>query len=73
MIKEKKILKALNDTANKYECSPASIALAWLIQHPLVAAPIASATKEKQLDELIKSVEISLSEDDVRILNAAGN
>ncbi len=66
----KKILKALNEVAGEHNYPPASVALAWLIQHPLVTAPIASATKEKQLNELMQAAEINLSESDVERLTA---
>lgn len=64
----KKILKALNDVAGEHNYPPAAVALAWLIQHPLVTAPIASATKERQLNELMRATEINLSESDVERL-----
>lgn len=68
----KKVLKALNDVAGEHNYPPAAVALAWLIQHPLVTAPIASATKEKQLNELMQAAEINLSDSDVERLNKAG-
>ncbi len=68
----KKVLKALNDVADEHNYPPAAVALAWLIQHPLVTAPIASATKEKQLNELMQATEINLSESDVERLNETG-
>jgi aryl-alcohol dehydrogenase-like predicted oxidoreductase len=67
-----RILKTLHELSTKYECSPAAISLAWLIQKPLVTAPIASATSETQLKELMQSAEINLSEQDVALLNKAG-
>ena len=70
--KGKKILKALNEVSDKHGYPPAAVALAWLIQHPMVTAPIASATKENQLNELMQSAEINLSESDIELLNNAG-
>jgi aryl-alcohol dehydrogenase-like predicted oxidoreductase len=67
-----RILKTLHELSTKYECSPAAISLAWLIQKPLVTAPIASATSETQLKELMQSPGINLSEQDVALLNKAG-
>ena len=66
------ILKVLEELSEKYACSYATISLAWLIQNPLVAAPIARATNETQLRELMQSTEINLSEPDIQKLNAAG-
>jgi aryl-alcohol dehydrogenase-like predicted oxidoreductase len=67
-----KILKDLNEISKKYQCSPSAISLAWLIQNPLVTAPIASATNEAQLAELMQSAEINLTEEDILRLNKAG-
>lgn len=67
-----KILKALNEISKKYQCSLSAISLAWLIQNTLVTAPIASATNETQLAELMQSAEINLSEEDLHTLTKAG-
>ncbi len=42
------------------------------MQHPLVSGPIASATKEKQLNDLMQAAEITLFGSDVERLNEAG-
>ena len=65
------ILKTLKDLSSKYNCSHAAISLAWIIQNPLVTAPIASATNEKQLYELMQSVQITLTKEDIDLLNKA--
>ncbi|MEO6636828.1 MAG: aldo/keto reductase [Ginsengibacter sp.] len=70
--KGKKILKALNEISGKHNYPPAAVALAWLIQHPMVTAPIASATKEAQLNELMQAADINLPASDIEILNNAG-
>ena len=70
--KGKKILKALHDVADEHGCPPVAVALAWLIQHPLVTAPIASATSENQLNELMQVADINLSKSDIEQLDVAG-
>lgn len=55
-----RILAALDEVAREYAATPAQIALAWLMAKPPVAAPIASATSVKQLDELIGAARIAL-------------
>lgn len=67
--KGKKILSALDEVSAKYHCSPASIALAWLMTRPAVVAPIASATNLDQLRDLIKAVEINLDADSIEALS----
>lgn len=66
------ILKILNELSKKYTCSYATISLAWLIQNPLIAAPIASATNGKQLNELMQAPDLKLSPQDIEQLNNAG-
>jgi aryl-alcohol dehydrogenase-like predicted oxidoreductase len=48
--------------------SAAQVACAWVLQSPGVTAPIIGATKSHQLKELIASVEIELSADEVAAL-----
>jgi aryl-alcohol dehydrogenase-like predicted oxidoreductase len=67
--KGKKILSALDEVSTKYNTYPATIALAWLMSRPAVVAPIASATNEAQLKDLLKSVEITLDEESIRLLS----
>jgi len=47
------------------------IALAWVTAQPGVTAPIASATSVEQLDELMASVDVKLSDDHLAALSAA--
>ncbi len=65
-----KIVKALEEVAAKNTATSAQVALAWLIQHPTITAPIASASQLGQLD-ILKSVELNLSTDDLSYLNKA--
>jgi len=66
-----RILKALDEVAARQESVPATVALAWLLARPSVTAPIASATSLRQLDTLIKAPELSLSPDDLSLLDQA--
>ncbi|MBC9933469.1 aldo/keto reductase [Chitinophaga qingshengii] len=66
-----RILVALDKVADKYNSTPAGVALAWLLTRPTVAAPIASATSVPQLHEIIKGVQLKLDSEAVEILNTA--
>ncbi len=66
-----RILAALDQVAKAHQTVPAVIALAWLIQRKSVTAPIASATSVKQLTELARAAEITLSSNDVAKLDQA--
>ncbi|SFQ72151.1 aldo/keto reductase [Hymenobacter arizonensis] len=65
------ILKAIDVVAERQQVSPAQVALAWLMQAPSVAAPIASATSVEQVTELLKATELQLSAEDVQTLEKA--
>jgi aryl-alcohol dehydrogenase-like predicted oxidoreductase len=64
-----RILHALDEVAAEYKTSQSSVAVAWLLTRPTVAAPIASATSLEQLQELFKAVELNLSERTVAYLD----
>jgi aryl-alcohol dehydrogenase-like predicted oxidoreductase len=55
------ILSVLDEFSAAHRCTPAAIALAWLMERKSVTAPIASATSVKQVEELSKAVEVKLS------------
>lgn len=47
---------------------PIQVALAWVMSKPGVAAPIISATKIEQLDQLVQGMSITLSADEMQAL-----
>ncbi|HSE13771.1 MAG TPA: aldo/keto reductase [Rudaea sp.] len=66
-----RILAALDAVAARRQATPAQVALAWLIARPGITAPIASATSVEQLEEILASVRLQLSAEDIAALNAA--
>jgi len=68
-----KILDALSEVAQAYDTTPASVALAWLIQRPSVTAPIVSATSLSQLDSVIKAPQLELDHAAIEALNTASD
>ena len=50
---------------------PAQIALAWVLGQPGITAPIVGASKMEHLDDAVASLEVTLSDDDVRQLEEA--
>jgi aryl-alcohol dehydrogenase-like predicted oxidoreductase len=65
------ILAALDDVAAEAGATPAQVALAWLAAQPGVTAPIASATRLEQLEELLGVLTLELSGEQVERLSAA--
>jgi aryl-alcohol dehydrogenase-like predicted oxidoreductase len=67
-----KVLAALDEAAKAVGARPAQVALAWIMAHPSITAPIASATSVEQLNELMAAAQLSLPAEVVERLNAAG-
>jgi aryl-alcohol dehydrogenase-like predicted oxidoreductase len=65
------VLQALDEIAAEHDAAVAAVALAWLREQPTVVAPIASATSPEQLDELVASTELTLSDAERERLAAA--
>lgn len=65
------ILDALDKVAARHHAQPATIALAWLLAQPAIAAPIASATNRQQLEPLTAAPAIRLSQEDLDLLDKA--
>ncbi|QIR41760.1 aldo/keto reductase (plasmid) [Tolypothrix sp. PCC 7910] len=67
------ILKAIDQIAKTYNSTPTQVSLAWLIANPTITAPIVSATKVEQLNDIIKSVNLHLDQDAIDLLNQASS
>lgn len=65
------VLAALDKVAAGAKATQAQIALAWLMAQPTVVAPIASATSVAQVEDLLGSMRIKLSAEQLAILNSA--
>ncbi|RAJ08923.1 aryl-alcohol dehydrogenase-like predicted oxidoreductase [Chitinophaga skermanii] len=65
------ILQALDEVAARHHATPAQISLAWLIARPSITAPIASATSVAQVKDIVQSVQVHLSAEDIEKLNTA--
>ena len=62
------LLAVMDRIAKDCEATVAQVALAWLLDQPGIAAPIASATTADQLDELVEAVDIELMPDQLTLL-----
>ena len=68
-----RILAALDAVAKRRNSTPAAVSIAWIAAQPGVGAPIASATSVDQVSSLVEGARLTLSNDDVKELTAAGN
>jgi aryl-alcohol dehydrogenase-like predicted oxidoreductase len=66
------VLAAMDAIAAETGASLSQIALAWVAAQPGVVAPIASATSVEQLDEIMGSEDVLLSEEHLAALTVAG-
>ena len=67
------VIKALDEVAKAHHSTPARVALAWLIAQPGVTAPIASATSEKHLLDLVEATKLTLDSASIEKLNAVSD
>jgi aryl-alcohol dehydrogenase-like predicted oxidoreductase len=66
-----RIIAALDQVARANDAKPAQIAIAWLIARPSISAPIASATRLTQLNELLDAAQIKLDAEALALLDKA--
>jgi aryl-alcohol dehydrogenase (NADP+) len=62
------VAQRVGDVAGRLGLRPAQVALAWLLSRPDVTSPIIGASKLSHLDEAIRALEITLSAEDVALL-----
>jgi aryl-alcohol dehydrogenase-like predicted oxidoreductase len=66
-----RILDAMDKVAAEQNVQLSQIAIAWLLHKPFITSAIASATKEKQLNELIDATDLQLSGEQMAALDKA--
>ena len=66
------VLPALDEVVAETGAEHATVALAWLLVQPGIAAPIASASRPEQLDAQFAALDLALSDDQLARLSAAG-
>ena len=59
--------------ASRHNASPARVALAWVLGRPAVSSVIVAARKAEQLEDNIAAADLQLSDEDVRLLDAASD
>ena len=64
------IIDAVGKVAQAHGVSRAQVALAWLRRQPVVTAPLVGAGSVAQIDDAVASLDLELTEEDVRLLEA---
>ncbi len=65
---DRPIVDRLTEIAEERGVSRAQVALAWVVRHPAVSAPIVGATRPEHLADAVASVDLQLSDDEVKRL-----
>jgi aryl-alcohol dehydrogenase-like predicted oxidoreductase len=68
-----RVVEALKKIAAQHDASPARVALSWVLGRPAVSSVIIAARKVEQLEDNIRAVDLRLSDDDVKLLDAASD
>lgn len=59
------IVDAVQQVAEARGLPMAQVALAWVLKNPVVTGPIVGATKPHHLDDAVKALDITLTDDEV--------
>jgi len=65
------IAERLAQVAESKGVTRAQVALAWLLSKPAVTAPIIGASRAEQFEDLVKAVEVILSNEEIALLEEA--
>src|SRR5271156_5918813 len=68
-----RVVETLKQVAGQHNASPARVALAWVLRRPAISSVIVAARKAEQLEDNVGAVELQLSDEDVRLLDAASD
>jgi len=66
---DRKIVEAVGDIAGARGMPRAQVALAWVLRHAAVTAPIIGATKEHHITDAVAATELELTADEVSRLD----
>ena len=64
-----RILDTMKPIAEAHGCSPARVALAWLLHQPVVTSVIIGAKRPEQLDDNLAAVDLKLPDEELKQLN----
>lgn len=67
---DQNVIDAVLKVAGKRDVPPAQVSLAWMFSKPYVTAPIIGATKPHHLTDAVAALELTLSQDEIKELEA---
>jgi aryl-alcohol dehydrogenase-like predicted oxidoreductase len=67
------VIQTLVDLAKERGATPAQLAIAWLLDHPEITAPIVGADRPEYVDDVLGALTLTLTAEERVVLDAAGN
>jgi aryl-alcohol dehydrogenase-like predicted oxidoreductase len=67
---DRQIIDAVGNIASRRNIPRAQVALAWMLCKPEITAPIIGATKPQHLQDAVAALDVKLTEDEVKALEA---
>jgi aryl-alcohol dehydrogenase-like predicted oxidoreductase len=71
--KNYQLIDLLEERGKAHNASVAQMALAWLLQRPVITSPIIGANSVEQLKDTLGSLEVELTQEDVVAIDQASN
>ena len=68
-----RVVDALKEVGARHGAGPGRVAIAWVLNRPAVSSVTIAGRTAEQLEDNIRAVDLRLSEDDVRPLDAASD
>jgi len=65
---DRAIIDAVRQVADQRGVPMAQIALAWVLRHPVVTAPIVGPTRPQHLADAVAALDITLTDEEIRVL-----
>uniref|UniRef100_A0A7C4KIF2 Aldo/keto reductase n=1 Tax=Anaerolinea thermolimosa TaxID=229919 RepID=A0A7C4KIF2_9CHLR len=67
------LIELLDQIGKRHGATVTQVALAWMLQRPAITSPIIGANDVAQLKDILGSLEVKLSEEDVKAIDAASD
>jgi aryl-alcohol dehydrogenase-like predicted oxidoreductase len=67
------VIQTLADLANQRGATPAQLAIAWLLDHPEITAPIVGADRPEYVDDVLGALALTLTAEERALLDAVSH
>lgn len=68
-----RVIDRVKEVAKRRGATPAQVSLAWLLARPAISSVIIAARTNERLEENIRSIDLALAEEDLRLLDEVTN